>query len=320
VTVGGLTNGATYRCRAAAANAVGLGAWSGNSSTFGLPAPSAPSAPRNTTATAATATSATVSFSPPASDGGSPITSYFAQCASSDGGTTRGRTGAASPISVLSLTTGATYRCRVRATNALGTGSYSEYSRDFVVLTPPTVPRDVAAETRTATSLWASFSPPASDGGSPVTGYHVQCTSGDGGVGRTVTATVPRTVGTLTAGASYGCRVRAVNAVGSGPYSAYSTAFVLGTPSAPRDVVATPASATSASVSFLPPAGSGSPVTDYSAQCTSSTGGTTRTRTAPEGPVVVTSLTVGATYRCRVRATNDFGTGLYSGYSTSFVL
>ena len=45
-----------------------------------------------------------VAFNPPASDGGSPITSYTASCVSTDGGTNHTKTGAASPLTVTSLT------------------------------------------------------------------------------------------------------------------------------------------------------------------------------------------------------------------------
>jgi uncharacterized repeat protein (TIGR01451 family) len=314
VAVGGLSGGKTYSCRVAAANAVGTGHFSAPSGPFTLPLPSPPTAPQDVAATALTATSASVSFSPPASDGGSAVTSYFAQCVSSDGGTTRGRTGAASPISVLSLTTGATYRCRVRATNAVGTGPYSAYSAPFVVVTPPGVPRTVTARTHTATSASVSFSPPASDGGSPITHYFVQCASSDGGNTRTVSATSsPRTVINLETGKTYACRVRAVNAVGTSQFSAYTPSFLLGAPSAPEAVFAVRESGTNASVYFSPPASDGgSAITSYFAQCLSSDGGTTRGRTGATSPISVLSLTTGATYRCRVRATNAVGTGPYS--------
>ena len=65
---------------------------------------------------------ATISFTPPASNGGSPITSYTMSCV---GPTTVTGSGTASPILVTGLTNGATYNCSVRATNSAGTGPAS---------------------------------------------------------------------------------------------------------------------------------------------------------------------------------------------------
>ncbi len=79
-----------------------------------------------------------MAFSAPASNGGSPITSYNAQCVSTDGGVATSKTGAASPLLVTGLTGGKHYHCRVRATNAIGTGPYSAYGA--TVLVPTTAP------------------------------------------------------------------------------------------------------------------------------------------------------------------------------------
>lgn len=53
----------------------------------------------------------------------------------------------------------------------------------------------------------------------------------------------------------------------------------------------------------------GSPITGYSATCTSSDGGVPGTNTAAASPITVTGLTNGKTYSCSVRATNLTGTG-----------
>ncbi len=79
-----------------------------------------PGAPRGVTATAGNA-QATVSFSAPASNGGSPITSYTVT--SSPGNITA--TEASSPITVPGLTNGTAYTFTVTATNAIGTGPAS---------------------------------------------------------------------------------------------------------------------------------------------------------------------------------------------------
>ncbi|WP_435751514.1 beta strand repeat-containing protein [Thauera sp. AutoDN2] len=82
-----------------------------------------PGAPTGVTATAGDA-QATVSFTPPASDGGAAITGYTVT--SSPGGLTA--TGAASPITVTGLANGTTYTFTVAATNSVGTGAASTAS------------------------------------------------------------------------------------------------------------------------------------------------------------------------------------------------
>ena len=72
-----------------------------------------------------------VGFTPPADNGGAAITSYRVQCVSSNGGTTRTSDGTTSPVTVLKLTPGKAYKCRVKATNAAGTSAYSAYSTSF---------------------------------------------------------------------------------------------------------------------------------------------------------------------------------------------
>ncbi|KAA1421584.1 hypothetical protein F0U44_04695 [Nocardioides humilatus] len=131
VTVPNLTLGKTYQCQVRAINGVGGGAFSALTAAFPLAA-SAPTAPRTVTATP-TGTTAKVSFLAPASNGGSPVTSYLVHCVSTDGGVTRSVSGAASPLTVTGLTSGKSYRCEVRATNAAGTSPFSTFSATFSV-------------------------------------------------------------------------------------------------------------------------------------------------------------------------------------------
>jgi hypothetical protein len=63
---------------------------------------------------------------------GKPATSYTATCASSNGGVAKSRTGTASPLTVIDLTAGKTYRCRVVGKNARGTGLRSAPSSAVV--------------------------------------------------------------------------------------------------------------------------------------------------------------------------------------------
>ena len=89
-------------------------------------APTDPGAPAGVSATPGNA-SASVSFTPPASNGGSTITGYTVTAKDNttpaNGGETG--TGTTSPISVTGLTNGDSYTFTVTATNGVGTGPAS---------------------------------------------------------------------------------------------------------------------------------------------------------------------------------------------------
>jgi hypothetical protein len=121
LTVTALTAGKTYRCQVRATNAIGNGAYS----TPVLARLTVPGVPRTVSAVWTTTTTAKVSFTAPSTNGGRAITGYSARCTSSNGGTTRTKSGTTTPLTVTALTAGKTYRCQVRATNAIGNGAYS---------------------------------------------------------------------------------------------------------------------------------------------------------------------------------------------------
>jgi hypothetical protein len=105
------------------------------STTWGsAPSPTAPGAPGGVTATAGNA-QATVSFTPPASNGGSQITLYTVTSNPSN----ITDTGPSSPITVTGLTNGTAYTFTVTATNAVGTGPTSAPSNSVTPMLPVTL-------------------------------------------------------------------------------------------------------------------------------------------------------------------------------------
>lgn len=181
----------------------------------------APTAPQNVSATGANA-SATVNWTAPASNGGSAITGYLVT--SSPGGLTASTSGAATSAPVTGLTNGVTYTFTVRAQNSVGYGDASAASN---AVTPtgsgaaaPAPPQNVSAVAADAAAT-VSWTAPASDGGSPITGYVV--TGNPGGVtasgGPGATSAV---VSGLANGTPYTFTVRAQNAIGDSLASAPS--------------------------------------------------------------------------------------------------
>ena len=102
----------------------------------GAPPATEPGAPTAVTASAGNG-QATVSFAAPASDGGSPITSYTVT--STPG--SLAASGPSSPITVTGLTNGTAYTFTVHATNAIGSGPESAPSNSVTptAATPPTI-------------------------------------------------------------------------------------------------------------------------------------------------------------------------------------
>ena len=217
------------------------------------------------------------------------------------------------------MTNGTTYRFRIQAINGVGTGSYSALSEALTPGTagPPTIGTATAASGR-ATVSWTA---PAFDGGSPITGYVVTpYVSTWTGLPRTFNATATtQTITGLTNGWPYRFRVQAINNIGTGTYSAASNRVTPTGPSAPGPPTIGTATAASgrATVSWTAPAfDGGSPITGYVVTPYVSTWtGLPRTFNATATTQTITGLTNGWPYRFRVQAINNIGTGTYSAES-----
>jgi hypothetical protein len=223
IVVVGLTNGTPYTFTVTATNAVGTSAASAASNST-TPA-SVPDAPVIGTATAGNA-EATVSFTAPASNGGSAITSYTAT--STPGGLTGtvNQSGSGS-IVVTGLTNGTAYTFTVTATNAIGTSADSDPSNSVTPITVPGAPV-IGAALPGAGQATVSFTAPASNGGSVITSY--TATSNPGGFTGTVNQAGSGSIVVtgLTNGTAYTFTVTATNEAGTGTASAASNSVTPG--------------------------------------------------------------------------------------------
>ena len=166
-------------------------------------------------------TQVTLSWTAPASDGGSAITGYVVT--PSIGGVAQipvAFSSTATTQTVTGLTNGMAYTFAVAALNGVGTGPDSAPSAAIIPATEAGAPSGVSGVAGN-TVVALSWTAPASDGGSAVTGYVV--TPSIAGVAQTpVTFTSAATTETLTGllPGLYTFTVTAVNGVGTGPASA----------------------------------------------------------------------------------------------------
>ena len=287
-----------------------------------------PDAPTGLTLTQVTADTATVTWAPPADDGGAELTGYTVSwegdaaggvppASSSEPADVRSRT-------VSGLVDGATYTVTVRASTVAGEGAASTATLTVAPLRTPGAPSSLTAVRGPgqATLSWAA--PESSD--SPVTGYRVrryvgteQTPSGEVVVASTDTT---YTMAGLTNGTSYTFDVAAVNEFVTGPASERSNAVVPATtPSRPEIGVATSGAAgdaITATATWSPPSSTGgSEITAYEVRALRmSDTGTVLGRTTVRRPATARSVEMTlprvANYRFVVLAVNDVGTGTRS--------
>lgn len=274
-------------------------------STHTVAIPTAPGAPTIGTATAGDG-QANVTFTAPASDGGSPITTYTA-VSTPDGVTGNCAGPAACTINVSPLTNGTAYTFTVTATNGVGTSTASGSSNavtpkgnQTITFGDPGAQNFGTTPTLSATAT-STLTPTFS---SSTTGV---CTITSGG------ALTFATAGTCTINADQG---------GNGVWNAAPTvtrSFTVNAvvPGAPTIGTAT-AGDTEATVTFTPPAFTGgAPILAGGYTVTSNPGGLSGTGSS--SPITVTGLMNGVAYTFTITAANSAGTGPASAASNSVI-
>ena len=266
-----------------------------------------------------------VQWERPESDGSAPITGYEVQWSANGTGGWRGAGRADADTLAFTdgnLGYGTTRYYRVAARNSRGLGPYS--SGDAAAVTSaqeegaslPGAPRNLSL-TAGSQQIWASWDPPASDGGSDIEGYRVQFREGRSGAWEELSAFPKDTNTGLTGipnGVEFQVRVAAVNGAGTGPYTTPESATPHFPPGTPRGLSLT-AGDGRLTVHWDPPELTGNPpLNGYSVQYRES--GTEDWRdwrhrgTGTEA--TITGLTNGTEYQVRVAAVSPPGR---SGYA-----
>lgn len=283
-----------------------------------------PSRPISPTVSEVSLTAALVSFTPPSSDGGSPITSYSVLYSSDDWATSTTASStissASASYSVTGLTPSTSYKFKMIATNSIGSSLSSQTSSVVNTLAPfaPGAPTIGIVAGTSATTLSIPYTAGAING-SAITGY---TTTSSPSVSLTLTSAAtanPLTYsGTFVQGQAYTFSMTATNGAGTSSSSSSSnsiTPYAAAAPAAGIIGSVTSSSAATVSIPFTAPSSNGSSITAYTI---TSSPALTLTYSGTTSPMAVTGAFVqGQSYAFTIAATNGAGTGAASSASNS---
>ena len=326
-THGGLSPGATRHYRVAAINRAGRGPWSNvASATTDATVPGAPTGLRVAPGGAGGTDRLLLGWTPPASDGGSPVTGYRIEVSPNgvSGWTilVAGTGSTATTFSHTGLAPGATRHYRVAALNGRGRGAYSNVARGVTNAARPGQPRNPRARADGPTSITLTWERPASDGGAAVTGYRIRA---HGPTGTWITIR-PNTGSAATSFTHTGLdpatrhryQVAAINRVGAGAWSGeIATVTDPDLPGAPSGLAARAAGTSQIDLSWTAPRNTGgAPIRGYRVEASDDGGATWRILRRATNSAATTfsdlNLAPATTRHYRVAAINIAGTGPYS--------
>jgi predicted phage tail protein len=312
----GLGNGTAYTFTVVAINGSGPGPSSAPSAAV-TPAVGVPNAPTALTATFLSTTSDTLTWTL-STENGSTVTGYNVYEATTSGGpwTFFGSTSGAviHTLPVTGLTPGVTYYFTVKASSAYGLSAASNQASLITGnSTAPDAPTAVLAtsDAPVGNSVAVSWTAPANNGGSAITGYSVTSSPASGPpAGCTLVAALTCDFTGLTNGVAYTFTVTATNTTGTSVASAPSAAATPATvPNAPASLTATDGNG---EVVLTWPAVTGantggSPITGYEVRVHLAGDAAYTSHIVTGLTYTATGLTNGQNYWFSVRAINAYG-------------
>ena len=234
-TVSSLTNGTEYQFRVRAVNAYGGGTRAGPVSATPVSSNTAPGAPGTLYALGGVNGNVVLTWTLPSDNGGSAITGYeytYKKSSSSTWNSWSSTGYGTGRVQIVSgLTDGTNYDFKVRAVNAIGSGSESSTATAASrrVIRTPDAPRNLSASNHSTGKVTLSWDAPIFNGGASITGYEYRVDKGNdgswsswGSTGSWGTRTTVR-LRNLSTNTRYGFQVRAVNSQGSGSASLKTT-------------------------------------------------------------------------------------------------
>ena len=210
-TITGLSNGQRYYFVVSANNGVGESEKSNEVSAVPC---TLPSAPRNLTAVAGNR-NVTLTWEPPADNGGMSVTNYTVYYGTTPGNYTNNITvGNITSYTITGLINGQRYYFVVSAINSVGESEKSTES-SAMPCTVPSAPQNLTTVAGNG-NVTLTWEPPADNGGMPITGYRIYygTSSGNYTVNITVDNVSTYTLINLTSGQKYFFAVCAINPAG----------------------------------------------------------------------------------------------------------